>query len=89
MVICVVVGCSKRSDRDKDVSFHRIPTVRRHYGKRELELSIRRRDRYLAAISRENIDINALEKYRICSRHFFNEPAELWDEHNVDWFSYT
>ena len=61
MVICVVVSCSKRSDRDKDVSFHRIPTVRRYYGKRELELSIKRRDGYLAAISRENIHINALE----------------------------
>ena len=62
MVICVVVGCSKRSDRDKHLSFHRIPTARRHYGKRELELSIRRRDGYLAAISRENIDINTVER---------------------------
>ena len=53
--------------------------------KRELELSIKRRDGYLAAISRENIDINALEKYRICSRHFVEEPADLWDENNVDW----
>ena len=86
MVICVVVGCSKRSDRDKDVSFHRIPTVRRHYGERELELSIRRREGYLAAISRENIDINDLEKYRICSRHFVENPCvDLWDEHNIDW----
>lgn len=85
MMICVVVGCSKRSDHDKDVSFHRIPTVRRHYGEQELDLLIRRRDAYLAAISRENIDINALEKYRICSRHFFDEPAELWNEHKVDW----
>ena len=85
MVICVVVGCSKRSDRDKHLSFHRIPTTRRHYGERELELSIRRRDGYLAAISRENIDINALEKYRICSLHFYEKPADLWDEHNVDW----
>ena len=85
MVICVVIGCSKRSDRDKDVSFYRIPAVRRYNGKRELELSIRRRDGYLAAIFRENVDINALEKYRICSRHFFGKPAELWDENNVDW----
>ena len=27
MVICIVVGCSKHSDRDKDVSFFRIPSV--------------------------------------------------------------
>ena len=89
MVICVVpvVCCSKRSDGNKDVLFHRIPTVRRYYGKCELELSIKRRDGYLAAISRENIAryLNALEKYRICSRHFVDEPADLWDKHNVDW----
>ena len=30
--------------------------------------------------------INALEKYRICSLHFCEKPADLWDEHNVDWF---
>ena len=27
MELCVVIGCSKHSDRDKDVSFHRIPAV--------------------------------------------------------------
>ena len=86
MVIRVVVGCSKRSDCNKDVSFHRIPTVRRHYREREFELLLRRRDGYLAAISRENIDINNLEKYRICSRHFVKNPCvDLWDEHNIDW----
>ena len=53
MIICVVVGCSKHSYSDKNVSFCRIP--KRHNGKRELELPIRRRDGYLAAISRENI----------------------------------
>ena len=57
MVMCVVVGCSKHSDHNKDVSFHRIPIVGRHYGKQEWELSIRRRDGCLAAM---NIDINEL-----------------------------
>ena len=52
MVICVMIGCSKRSDHDKDVSFYRIPTVRKYNGKGELKLSIRR-DGYLAAISRD------------------------------------
>ncbi len=27
MVLCIVVGCSKRSGRDKDVSFSRLPTT--------------------------------------------------------------
>ena len=27
MVLCIMIGCSKRSGRDKDVSFYRIPSV--------------------------------------------------------------
>ena len=80
MVICVVVGCSKRSDRDKDVSFYRIPAVNSLHGKEDFELRKKRRDGYLAAISRENIDTSALDKYRICSRHFVSgKPADLYD----------
>ena len=52
MVLCVVIGCSKRSGRDKDVSYYRIPVVIRHQSEREYELSKKRRDGFLAAISR-------------------------------------
>ena len=47
MVLCVVIGCSKRSDRDKDVSFHRIPAVIRHTDKRDFELSKKRKEGFL------------------------------------------
>ena len=63
MVICAFVGCSMRSDRDKGISFYRIPAVRRKSSRRKLELSIRRRAGYVAAISREDLDIKALGKY--------------------------
>lgn len=86
MVICCVIGCSKRSDRDKDVSFCRIPSATKYYGEREYELRKKRQDGYLAAISRQDIDVNSLEKYRICSRHFIsNEPADLYDVDNPAW----
>ena len=86
MVICVVVGCTKRSDRDKDVTFHRIPAVHCRHGKKDFELRKKRRDGYLAAISRQNIDEHALYKYRICSRHFVSEkPASLYDSTNPSW----
>jgi len=40
----------------------------------------KRRDAYLATILREDIDINALDKYRICSKHFEGgKSAELYD----------
>ena len=86
MVICVVVGCSKRSDRDKDVSFYRIPAVHCLHGKEDFELRKKRRDGYLAAISREDIDTSALHKYRICSRHFVSDcPGDLYDHNNPAW----
>ena len=87
MVMCVVIGCSKRSGRDKDVSFYRIPKVISHRGKQEYEMTKRRRAGYLAAISREGLrGTRILENDRICSRHFISgKPAYLYDDANPDW----
>ena len=86
MVLCVVIGCHKRSERDKDVSFHRLPAVHDREGKEDFELRKKRRDGYLAAISREDIDVNELHKYRICSLHFVSKwPADLYDTTNPNW----
>ena len=86
MVICVVIGCSNRSGRDKEFSYFRIPAVTDHQGKEDLELRKKRRDGYLAAISREDIDVDSLDKYRICSKHFEGgKPAELYDVTNPAW----
>ena len=49
MVICMVIGCLKQSDRDKRISFYRIPAVIRHCPGCEFELSMRRRGGFLAA----------------------------------------
>ena len=86
MVICAVVGCSKRSDRDKDVSFYRIPTIRTGRCERELELSTRRRVGFLAAISRADLTANSIDQARVCSRHFISgKPASLHEELHPDW----
>ena len=87
MVLCAVIGCYKRSDRDKDVSFYRIPAVINHIGgERERELSERRRDGFLAALSRQDINKDDASKYRVCSMHFVSgKPAALYDELNPDW----
>ena len=83
MVICIVFGCSKRSDRDKDVSFYRIPAVREGRGTAEQELSKRQREGFLAAISREDLTDSKIENSRICSRHFISgKPADLYDSLN-------
>ena len=86
MVLCLIVGCSKRSGRDKDVSFYRVPKVITSKGRGIEELSRRRREGYIAAISRSDLSDSILENDRICSRHFISgKPAQLEDELNPDW----
>jgi len=85
----VVVGCSHRSDRypDRDeFSFHRIPAVSGHQGEEDYELRKERRDGYLAAISREDLNITSLDNYRICSAHFVTgKPASLYEKTRPNW----
>ena len=86
MVLCLIVGCSKRSGRDKNVSFYRIPKVITRKGPRIEELSRRRRTGFISAISRDDLTDSILENDRICSRHFISgKPADLEDELNPDW----
>ncbi len=74
------------SDRDKDVSFYRIPSVRTGRSSEELELSKNRREGFLVAISRADLTESKLENGRICSRHFISgKLADLFDSLNPDW----
>ena len=50
---CAVVGCSSRSNRDKEKSFYRLPAVITNQGKQTQELSERIRRSWLAAIRRK------------------------------------
>ena len=81
LVLCVIVGCSKCSGRDKDVSFFRIPKVVQPE-ENIVKLSKKRREGFLAAISKLADKIND----RICSRHFIcGKPAYLLDETSPNW----
>ena len=85
MVICLVAGCSKRSGRDKDVSFYRIPKIMKN--NHRLEGLCRRRtpDGFIAAIGRSDLTETILDNDRICSRHFITgKPAELEDQFHPD-----
>ena len=93
MGLCVVFGCSNRSDRrnkgecgSKRIKFSRIPAVRHHYGEQEYRLSLKRRTAWLAAISRDDLDESNMDKYMICLIHFHSgKPAKFMDETNIDW----
>ena len=63
-----------------------MPKVITSRGKHEYELTKKRRDGFLAAISRDGLKKTILENDRICSRHFVSgKPAYLYDESNPDW----
>nr|CAI5836745.1 unnamed protein product [Callosobruchus analis] len=81
-VTCIVVGCGSRSERDR-VSFFCIPIVCR----RSLtNLSLKRRDSWIAAIKRQDLTESKLKYQRVCSKHFITaKPASLEDEHHPDW----
>ena len=86
MVLCVVFGCSKRSGRDKDVSFFRIPRIIYNKGEQVYTMSKKRRDGFLATISRVGLTEKILNNDRVCSRHFHSgKPAALLDDTNPDW----
>ncbi len=85
-MLCIVVGCSKRSGRDKDVSFYRIPKVVTNRGHGVKKLSQKRRQGFLSAIKRDNLTQKILSNDRICSKHFVSgKLASLLDETNPDW----
>ena len=83
---CAVVGCSSRSNRDKEKSFYRLPAVITNQGKQTQELSERRRRSWLAAIRRKDIKSESYAYMRVCSEHFVSgKPSKLYDATNPDW----
>ena len=58
---CAVVGCSSRSNRDKEKGFYRLPAVITNQGKQTQELSETRRRSWLAAIRMKDRELRVYE----------------------------
>ncbi|CAL1269443.1 unnamed protein product [Larinioides sclopetarius] len=80
MVMCGMIGCSKRSGRDK-VSFYRLPGIQRCSDPAKKDLQLVRRAVWLTRICRKDIlnDEKKLKHFRIY------EPAALKDINDPDW----
>ena len=87
MVLCVVVGCSSKSGKHKGLGFFRIPKIITNQGEEQEELTTRRGNEWISAVSRDDAtNKRVLESERVCSKHFvFGEPAPDWDQFHVDW----
>jgi len=87
MVLCIVVGCSTKSGKHKDINCFRVPAVISNQGEETEELSRERRNRWISAISRGDVKTkDILQHERVCDRHFVSgRPAAIWDKFNTDW----
>ena len=59
--------------------FHQLPLTK-------TKLTSETRQRWISAISREDLTEKYLSNDRVCSEHFVSgKPAQQWDKHNFDW----
>lgn len=86
MVLCIIVGCSMKSGKHKDVKFFRITAVTCNQGEETEELTRERRMRWISAISREDAKTkDILQNERMCSHHFVSgRTSASWDKFNTD-----
>lgn len=73
---CCVVGCSKRSGRDVGVSFYSIPAIIENQGDRTKDLSLERRQAWIAKIRREGWVPS--KSSRVCSEHFLSGESMMY-----------
>ena len=76
MVICCVVGCTNKPDKDSPLRFYHIPRIK--HGLDSLILSTERRKKWFSASKRSDVDVNALH-HIVCSVDFVSgKPAPLF-----------
>ena len=87
MVLCIVVGCGRKSEKHKGTGFFRIPSVITNQVQDFEDITTERRERWISAISRDDTCTKeVLESEQVCGCHFVSgKPAQSWDKHNVDW----
>lgn len=66
---CAVLGCTNRSNREKDRRFFRVPKEISHKGKIVKDFTKRRRGRWLANLSLLSKGAESIHA-RVCSDHF-------------------
>ena len=87
MVLCIVWGCGSKSGKHKGLGFFRIPKIITDQGEEYEELTRKRRERWISAVSRgDTAEKNILETERVCGRHFHQgQPAKYFDQFSPDW----
>ena len=87
-MFCAVIGHSKRSGCDKDISLYRILKMVTHKGKQEYELTKKTKTWvfFSGDIQRCLQSTRVLKNDRICTRNYISgKPAYLYNETNPNW----
>lgn len=69
---CAVYNCSNKLGKKFNGSFFRIPAINRSAGNFIQEIQKKRREKWLSALKREDIDEKKIAQLRICSDHFIS-----------------
>ena len=75
IVLCLIVGCGRKTGRDKRIYFARVPSIVTNQGEKAEELSEGRRSRWISVISHNDLNEEILEHDRVCEKHFVSERA--------------
>lgn len=82
----MIDACHKRSERDKDEKLFRVPAIILNQGEDVEERTRERRERWISAISWDDLSKQILNSDRICSSQFVSGcPAKSWDVYKIDW----
>ena len=86
MVLCLIYGCGTKSGRDKGAQFSKFPEIIINEGEEARKLSELRIERWILAISREDLKESHMKHGRVCRKHYVSgTTAKRWDTFNVDW----
>ena len=69
---CVVLGCSNRSNREKDKDYYRIPSILSRSKPKKQALRVERQATWLARSRRGDLAADTPEFYRVCGDHFIS-----------------
>ena len=69
---CAVLGCSNRSNREKDKGYYRIPAIVSRSKPKKQALSVERRATWLARLRRKDLAADAVAFNRVCGDHFIS-----------------
>ena len=65
-----IIPCSNNSSKEGDKNYFVFRTVITQCGEQTTELSQERRDMWVTALSKDDLCMDKLSRYRICSNHF-------------------